>query len=176
MQTFWTRRVISSRRRLASAALLQTLVLIPGCTKRETAGGVSDSSISIATPGDSVTYQTSWNMGRDLDEPENSYNSRFSVRVRQVSSGRLDVLLSSDSLGRSIVADSVGVNGVTLADHFTEGCLRDKNSNGQVIGIVRDSVHERRSHPRFAWSIDTLSRKIIGLSPDSVVCFIAGPE
>jgi hypothetical protein len=114
-------------------------------------------------------------MGRDPGEPENSYRSRFSVRVKLVSSGRFDILLSADSTGQSNVVDSVGVNGVSSADHFTEGCLRDKNSK-PIIAILRDSVYERHSHPRFAWSIDTLSRRFIELSPDSVVCFIAGPE
>jgi len=117
-------------------------------------------------------------MGRDLDEPENNYNSRFSVRVRQLKSGRFDILL--DSAGSAnhpdLVADSLSVNGVTLADRFTEGCIRNETSGRPVIGILRDSVYERRSHPRFAWYLDTLRLKIVQLSPDSTMCFLPGPE
>jgi hypothetical protein len=162
--------------RLQCGCLLIALFQIMGCSeKQNTARAIESSGVSVMPP-DSVIYQTSWNMGRDLDEPENNYDSRFSLRVRQVRSGRFDILLSADSAGQTVVVDSVGVNGITSADHFTEGCGRDKDSTKPTIGILRDSVHERRSHPRYAWAVDTLSRSITRLSVDSVVCFIAGPE
>lgn len=175
MDRFQARRATGTRGRLTPAALLSVLFLVLACNKQETPARANDSSMAAGTPTDSVTYQTSWNMGRDPGEPENSYNSRFSVSVRQVSSGRLDVFLSADSIGQTTVVDSVWVNGLASTDHFTEGCLREQNSK-PIIAILRDSVYERRSHPRFAWSIDTLSRRFIKLSAESVVCFIAGPD
>ncbi|HJQ54519.1 MAG TPA: hypothetical protein VJ825_11825 [Gemmatimonadaceae bacterium] len=166
-----------------TAAFYSPLILLLSlaCSKRESAGNSTDTSVTAATPvatppsTDSITYQLSWNMGRDPDEPENSYKSRFTIAARQTSSGRIDILLSADSAGRSAVADSVGVSGLTSADHFTLGCLREQNAK-QIVAILRDSVYERRSHPRFAWAVDTLSGRFIQLAPDSLRCFIAGPD
>lgn len=178
---FCARCATSLRIVRASTTLLCAVISTVACSKPDNVGSTAaspvarDSLVSLPVKTDSVTYQTSWNMGRDPDEPENSYKSRFTIAARQTSSGRIDILLSADSAGRSTVADSVGVSGLTSADHFTLGCLREQNAK-QIVAILRDSVYERRSHPRFAWAVDTLSGRFIQLAPDSLSCFIAGPD
>lgn len=136
-----------------------------------------------AAVSDTAVYKEAWNVGHDMEEPENSFNSRFSVRVTKSSSGKLKLFLDSAVLvsqsGPSqarVPADSVEVTGLTPADRFTQGCKYTSGNLWPIVGVLRDSVYERDGRPRFVWYLDTLNARIRRLPSDSASCFIAGPE
>jgi hypothetical protein len=159
------------------------LALLSGCeaNSRETKQTAEKTNQSVLTL-DSTVYQESWNVGHDLEEPEKSFNSRFSVRVQKLSSGKLTIFLDSAVSGNEpkssqvFVADSAQVTGLTAADRFTQGCMTTSRTLWPILGVLRDSVYERQGRPRVVWHLDTLNARITKLSPDSVSCFIAGPE
>lgn len=143
---------------------------------------LSSDTTAKTQASDSVVYENWWNMGTDLDEPEKNFESRFAVRVTELSSGTLTVYLDSASStsapeGRKFfLADSVAVTGLTKLDKFTQGCTYGAGPWQPRIGVMRDSVYERSGRPRFIWVLDTLNARIRPVPTDSASCFIAGPE
>jgi hypothetical protein len=161
-------------------ATILLILLLLGCEARPEGGKrMTDKD---AAGSDTAVYREAWNVGHDMEEPENSFNSRFSVRVTKSSSGKLKLSLDSAVLrtpGPSqarVSADSVEVTGLTTADRFTQGCRYTAGNLWPMVGVLRDSVYERQGRPRFVWHLDTLNARIRRLSSDSASCFIAGPE
>lgn len=139
-------------------------------------------AVDTAPSSDSAIYDASWNMGQVIDEPEESVDSRFAVRVKQSSSGILAVFLDSASSSSQpddrqfFPADSVRIAGLIPIDRFTRACKYASGTRRPAIGVLRDTVYERWGRPRFIWLLDTVNVRIRQLPTDSASCFIAGPE
>lgn len=131
-------------------------------------------------PIDSVDYDRRWNMGDDLDDPDKNVDTRFVVRARIFRSGVFTLVLDTIPRGASglqkFKADSVSLTGLIVADRVTQSCRYGSRPWVPIVAIQRDSVYERRGHPRAVWLLDSANARIRPASADSVLCFIPGPD
>ena len=154
---------------------------IVGCGGKDVDQTATTKPPALAKPvdPDTAVYEETWNIGQVSDEPEENQETRFQVRVTQLSSGKLSVFLDSAPLRSGTTyspADSVKIEGLTPVDHFTRGCKYGSGPWRQTIGVVRDTVYERFSRPQFIWVFDTVTARIQQLPKDSASCMIGSPE
>ncbi len=162
--------------------LILFLILVLGCEKNPREPSTKTAGVDATPVSDTAIYYASWNMGQVPDAPEESVDSRFAVRVRQLSSGILTIFLdsapsTSQPGGRQFApADSVKIAGLGPIDRFTRGCGYGSGPWRPTIGVLRDTVNERSGRPQFVWVLDTAHARIRQLPTDSASCFIAGPD
>jgi hypothetical protein len=142
--------------------------------------GSADSVATVVTPPDSVTFEEKWNLGDNPDEPDQSIRTRFVITVKKFRSGLftlvIDTIPRSGTISAPFVADSVSTRGVEQADRVTKSCMQSPSGTLPIVGLLRDSVYERWGHPQAAWEIDSTRAQVRQISPDSVSCFIPGPD
>lgn len=167
-------------------ALLPLLVLGCDSTPRNSAtkASVVDSTTrpdTWTTDPDTSSYNESWNLGQDLDEPRKSIDTRFAVRVKR-GSGFLTVVLDSAPVSSQpgartfFLADSIITTGLRPGDSFTRGCRIGSAPWEHRVAIVRDSVLDVERRPEFIWVIDTVNARIRPMPTDSAYCFIPSAD
>lgn len=162
--------------------LVLSVLLVLGCENSPREPGRETVQVDTAPISDSAIYELSQNIGKEPHEPEESVDTRFSIRVKQLRSGILTVFLDSapsnsrPGARQFFPADSVKMTGLGPIDRFTQGCRYGSGPWQPRIAVLSDTVHERWGRPRFIWVLDTLNARIRPLPTDSASCFIAGPE
>jgi hypothetical protein len=130
---------------------------------------------------DVSNYQSAgWLIGRTEDLDAHT-PVRFSAGFARHTSGLLvvkldtsaDRPLKTEPPFHHVLADSIVVRGLGRRERFARTCrLGTRPVDGQVVGVLPDSVPERWSRPRLAWSIDTAAARFRAMATDSVTCML----
>ena len=161
------------------------MIAVLGCNDNPKVAATKAAHVDGAAKSDTSSYENSWNLGDNIDEPEKAVDTRFVVRVKRSHPlGVLRVFLDSAPTGSTnypgsrtfFPADSIEVTGLRLIDSFTQACTYGSAPWEPRIAILSDTVYERWGRPRFIWVIDTVKVRIRPLQTDSASCFIGAPE
>ena len=161
------------------------ILAVAGCDDNPKVAVTKAARVDTAAKSDTSSYENSWNLGDNIDEPEKAVDTRFVVRVK-LSRSRdvLRVFLDSAPAGSTsfpgsrqfFPADSIEVTGLRRIDSFTQGCTYGSAPWEPRIAILPDTVYERWGRPRFIWVLDTVKVRIRPLPTDSASCFIGTPD